>query len=106
MPTRRGLADALTQLQTTFPNDPKKACNRPYGILLFTDGASDCGNPSNLAWAATATCPASYTNYPPGISESIWNTGLSFGTSTVKPRVYAIGIGNQVDHCELNYTAY
>ncbi len=100
-PTVQSLTDAKAQLQTTFSTDPKKACNRPYGIILVTDGPSDLCNPSNLPWGTS--CPTGYTSYPPGVSESIWNTGLS---ATVKPRVYAIGIGPDVNHCELNYTAY
>jgi hypothetical protein len=101
--TRKGLQDAQTQLQTTFTADPKKACNRPYGVILVTDGESNACNPSDSTWT---TCPSTYTLYPAGISESIWTTGLTSGTATAKPRVWTIGISPEVGPCELDYTAY
>ncbi len=44
-PTKEALTRAGTNLGQTFQSDPKFQCNRPYGVILCTDGASNTCNP-------------------------------------------------------------
>ena len=96
MPTVQALTDAKAQLLATLSADPKAAFNRPYGVILITDGPSDLCNPSNATWSG---CPANDMSFPPGVADAIFNTAA-------KARVYTIGFGPDVNQCELNDTAF
>jgi hypothetical protein len=45
-PTKEALTRAGANLGQTFQLDPKYQCDRPYGIILSTDGASNTCNPT------------------------------------------------------------
>ncbi len=81
-------------------------CRRTYGVVLVTDGESNCGNPSNNTWSDCTTNGSSdWQNYPPGASYNLWNN--PFGASPAFPvRTYAIGVSADISACELNWTAY
>ena len=114
-------------LKTVYTADPKKLCGRAYAAVLVTDGLSNACNPSSGSnWiypcgscpgptccdtqsdAAKDNCPANYTVFPAGSAENIWNQAFytSGAPYTIMPHVWTIGISNQVNPCELNYTAY
>ncbi len=51
----------------------------------------------------------SYTLFPPGSSEEIYNLNMTVAGRTlapVQPRTFVVGISPTVGRCELNYTAY
>lgn len=100
-PTRGGLTEGKNRLETAFTNDPKRGCGRTFGVILVTDGESNSCNDPYGSWSS---CPSSYTNYPAGISEDIWN--LKVGSDNVYGRTWVIGVSNAVGRCELNFTAY
>lgn len=133
-PTRSALEKAQQHLIDTFAIDPLYQCLRTYGVILVTDGESNtcnAGPTPNREWGfageganpPNAPCPGAqgpptpaWPNYPPGISDDIWNLELTtpcvgkpprdpaFGP--INPRTWVIGFGSEVGKCELNYTAF
>ena len=133
-PTRSALEKAQQHLIDTFAIDPLYLCLRTYGVILVTDGESNrcnSGPTANREWGfpgegadpANAPCPGNqsdpdptWSHYPPGIADDIWNLDLTtpcvgkpprdpaFGP--IKPRTWVIGFGSEVGKCELNYTAF
>ncbi len=103
--TRAGLTEAKEVLRDeTYPDDPKKGCNRPYGVILVTDGESNSGNGSGcgLSDGSWKTCPSNWSCYPAGVANEIYNV------LNRKPKVntWVIGVSDEVGTCELDFTAY
>lgn len=105
--------------------DPKKLCNRPYGVVLVTDGHSNTGNPSNKNWIKPCStnpldpnygdtctgdddCPNDWASYAAQPANDIWEIGLTpgGGRPIIRPRTWAIGISPTVGPCELSFIAY
>jgi hypothetical protein len=116
-PTRGALQTADTNLTTTWGADPKKACNRAYGVILCTDGASNVGNtgsPADLEWDSTTTPCApdvnglAYGNFPPADAENMYLDAhvAGAGDAIVRARTFVIGISSDISRYELNRTAY
>lgn len=128
-PTRSALEKAQQHLIDTFASDPLYQCLRTYGAILVTDGESNLCNTGAVAgkpWGLPANggCPPdisgpdaeNWKNFPPGVSDDIWNLALTtpcvgkpprdpaFGP--IYPRTWVIGFGSEVGKCELNYTAF
>jgi hypothetical protein len=105
----------------TWGADPKKACNRAYGVILCTDGQSNICNtgtsPLGPDWewdnptAPTAceldTTGTDFKKFPPGAAETMYlNARQSPGGAIIRARTFAIGISSDISRCELNRTAY
>jgi hypothetical protein len=118
-PTVTALQAADASLTTTWQNDPKQACNRPLGVILCTDGASNHGNtgiPANTEWDASSpskpcsndTAGTDFENYPPGAAEAMYLDGHQAyaGAPVIRARTFVIGISSDISRCELNRTAY
>jgi len=119
-PTRSALTAAQTALKNVYTADTKKNCGRVYATILVTDGLSNNCNPSNANWISPCgacpstaccdvgssgyNCPASYTLFPAGVSDTNWSTVIS--GKTINIRTWVIGVSDAVSPCELNYTAY
>jgi hypothetical protein len=104
---------------TNYPGDPKKACNRPLGVILCTDGQSNHGNtgiPANKEWDSTVplkpctadTAGTDFENYPPGAAEAMYLDGHQAfpGAPVIRARTFVVGISSDISKCELNRTAY
>ena len=119
--TKSAIPAADASLSATWDADPKKACNRAYGVILCTDGASNICNtgtsPLGHDWewdnptAPTAcevdTAGIDFTNFPPGAAEAMYlNAHQSPGGAIIRARTFAIGISQDISRCELNRTAY
>jgi len=109
--TRAGLLEARRVLRdVTHPNDPMKDCDRPYGVILVTDGESNSGNgdDSGVAGCGSVTsnswtsCPNNWRCYPAGAANDL------YGALGRKPKVntWVIGVSDEVGECELDFTAY
>lgn len=123
-PTRLALEKAQQALIDTFAGDPLYNCLRNYGTILVTDGESNTCNPAHQPWKKyTTVCPPpdpdiadpdTYTLFPPGVAEDIWNLALEVPCvdappregGPIYPRTWVIGFGSEVGGCELNYTAF
>lgn len=120
-PTSTSSYDTFTYTE----GDPKKLCNRPYGVVLVTDGHSNTGNPSGTNWlnpcsgdpqmpnyGDTCTgkfdCPNEWNQYAAQPANDIWVNGLTpgGGRPIIRPRTWAIGISPTVGPCELSFIAY
>src|SRR5450759_1838074 len=91
--------------------DPKRACDRPYGVVLATDGVSNECNPSNNSWPST--CPTTAASYAAQQAHNICNLSLNPVTTTpsltgpiINPRTWVIGVSTEVGECELDFIAY
>ncbi len=124
-PTKGALHHAGDSLEDTWTHhDPKNQCQRPYGIILCTDGLSNTCNtgatpdqvwePVDYYGNPTANTPCEddqtgtdFVNYPPSEAEAVYNRAFNIpGGDIIKPRTYAIGIAPEVGRCELNRIAY
>ncbi len=116
-PTKGAIGAADGSLSATWDVDPKKACNRPYGVILCTDGQSNVtntGSPVDKEWDKTSTPCApdadgsAFPNFPPGAAEAMYlNAHLAGpGDAVVRTRTFAIGISTDISRCELNRIAY
>jgi len=124
-PTRSALEKAQQHLIDTFAGDPLYQCLRNYGVILVTDGESNAcntGTAPNLEWGnpLNGNCPDTtpapsnvWQDYPPGITDDIWNLNLTTPCvgkaprdAPINPRTWVIGFGSEVGKCELNYTAF
>lgn len=122
-PTVAALNRAQQLLVDTFAKDPLYNCLRNYGIILVTDGESNICNGTTDAtvqrpWPSppppgAGTCPDDWENFPPRITDDIWNLNLTTPcvgktprAEPINPRSWVIGFGSEVGKCELNYTAY
>lgn len=115
-PTKGAIAEADVAMTAAWNLDPKKACNRAYGVILCTDGESNVTNtgaPPNRAWDSTATpcIPDSsglnFDKFPPGAAETMYlNAHQSGPGAIVRARTFAIGISSDISRCELNRIAY
>lgn len=105
--------------------DPKKLCNRPYGVVLVTDGHSNNSNPNSKNWIKPCSsdpaqpnygdtctgsddCPMNWASYAAQPANDIWVNGLTpgGGLPVIRPRTWAIGISPTVGPCELSFIAY
>ena len=140
-PTRGALGQAKAIIASTFagtsavplttsnssswslPADAKGMCNRPYGVILATDGMSNYQNPDNHNWVdpcgsaadgrqcdsgAGYDCPQQWARHAAGISDEIWNDELDpgGGAPKINPRTWVIGMSSAVGPCELDFIAY
>ena len=116
-PTTDALVAADVSLTATWNADPKAACNRPLGVILCTDGASNLGNtgsPANKEWDSTGkpcsidTTGTDFLNYPPGAAEAMYLDGHQAfpGAPVIRARTFVVGISSDISKCELNRTAY
>ncbi|MEO8586167.1 MAG: hypothetical protein ABI584_08395 [Acidobacteriota bacterium] len=114
-----GAADAA--MTATWNADPRKACNRAYGVILCTDGQSNTtntGTPVDAFWDTTTTpCTpdklgTAFDKFPPGAAETMYLNAHQLDVATtkvdaiVRTRTFAIGISSDVSRCELNRIAY
>jgi hypothetical protein len=109
--TKGAIAQADLALSATWSADPKKACNRAYGVILCTDGESNtCNLPAGGPWGAGCvpdTAGTDFTNFPPGAAEAMYlNAHQAPGGAIIRARTFAIGISSDISRCELNRTAY
>lgn len=118
-PTKVALDVAEKHLIDTFAKDPKYLCLRNYGTILVTDGASNTCNNAGAGGTYT-NCPSGspatatyYQNFPPGNTEDIYNLALTTPcvgktprATPINPRSWVIGVSQEVNPCELNYTAF
>jgi hypothetical protein len=116
-PTKGAIGQADAAMTTTWNADPRKACNRAYGVILCTDGQSNItntGSPADAFWDSTATPCATdqlgtaFSNFPPGAAETMYLNAhvAGAGDAIVRARTFAIGISTDVSRCELNRIAY
>jgi hypothetical protein len=120
-PTKGAIALADTSLTTTWGGDPKKRCDRAYGVILCTDGQSNVGNSTasanvNKVWDATTpdcasdTAGTAFINFPPGAAEAMYldahQDTTSGGNAIIRARTFAIGLSTDISRCELNRIAY
>jgi prepilin-type processing-associated H-X9-DG protein len=115
-PTKGAIAQADASLTTTWNGDPKKKCDRAYGVILCTDGQSNIGNPGNLVWDATIpgcasdTAGTAFINFPPFAAEAMYLDAhqdmTSAGNAIIRARTFAIGLSTDISRCELNRIAY
>ncbi len=127
-PTKGAIEKAAQALTETWNLDPKQACDRPYGVILCTDGESNTCNTgatvsgcdpaadiSCLQWDRTATPCAldtgglDFGNFPPGAAETMYLNAhhvAGTGNAVIRPRTFAIGISSDISRCELNRIAY
>jgi hypothetical protein len=115
-PTKGAISEADAAMGATWGADPRKACNRAYGVILCTDGESNItntGTPADAFWGSTATpcnpdsAGTAFINFPPGAAEAMYlNAHQVVGGAIVRARTFAIGISSDVSRCELNRTAY
>ena len=112
------------RLSATWDVDPKKACNRAYGVILCTDGQSntcntgtpagcDPANPTVSGTRPTTPCipdtnGIDFANFPPGAAEAMYLNAHQAGPgdAIVRARTFAIGISSDISRCELNRIAY
>jgi hypothetical protein len=116
-PTKGAIDMADASLTKTWNVDPKKACNRAYGVILCTDGQSNVTNTGSTAdtfWDSTATPCApdkpgtAFSNFPPGAAETMYLNAHQAGSgdAIIRARTFAIGISKDISRCELNRIAY
>ncbi|MDL2718745.1 MAG: hypothetical protein PT977_13415 [Acidobacteriota bacterium] len=120
-PTKGALSYADSVMTTTWDADPRKACNRAYGVILCTDGQSNItntGTPADTFWDSTTTpCGpdkngVDFDKFPPGAAEAMYLNAHQLDVATtkvdaiVRTRTFAIGISSDVSRCELNRIAY
>ncbi|HEX2709945.1 MAG TPA: hypothetical protein VHM68_03750, partial [Candidatus Deferrimicrobium sp.] len=112
--TKGAIKQADAALSATWGVDPKKACNRAYGVILCTDGESNTcntGTPAGSAWGspcATDTGGTDFVNFPPGAAEAMYLNAHQAGPgdAIIRARTFAIGISSDISRCELNRIAY
>ncbi len=144
--TKVALEFAKTIIQATFdggdladnnntwklPADPKKTCQRTYGVILVTDGMSNTSNPNGGAWVdpsvddntdntqrvsvdtsrSESNCPDKWSDYAAQKAHDIFSLELNKGGGVpvekryIYPRTWAIGISPLVGPCELDMIAY
>ncbi len=123
-PTRSALEKAQQHLLDTFSIDPLYLCLRTYGVILVTDGESNACNTGpapgkEWGFGTNPPCPGDdpaterWKEFPPGISNDIWNlnmttpcVGKTPRATPINPRTWVIGFGSEVGKCELNFTAF
>jgi hypothetical protein len=122
--TREGLREAKLAIQRTANRDPKviNRCERPYGVILVTDGLSNSGNPSSGNWISPCgtgyttcdpagqtsgiDCPASWTRFAANEANELYMNTSSSGGVPIPVRTWTIGVSSQVGPCELDFVAY
>jgi hypothetical protein len=123
--TIAGFQTASTEINRAANADPKVAlkCNRPYGVVLVTDGMSNSGNPNGdwinpCAPSGTTTgptvcdsgggtddCPSNWAKYAAQQADNLY-TSTTVGTFKIPVRTWTIGVSSAVGPCELDYIAY
>lgn len=116
-------------VSTSMTEDPRYECNRPYGVILATDGLSNTCNTANGDWispcgtcpgpsccdtvSSAYDCPANWANFSAARADEIWNLNLGSASAPpirksppINPRVWTIGVSPEVGPCELDYIAY
>lgn len=122
--TRAGLRDAKAAIQTAANSDPKviRRCDRPYGVILVTDGLSNDGNPNDGNWISPCgsgfttcdpagassgfDCPSSWSRFPANEANELYTNTTSSGGVRIPVRTWTIGVSAQVGPCELDFVAY
>lgn len=118
--TITGFETATTEILFAANADPKVVlrCNRPYGVVLVTDGMSNSGNPGGNNWinpcgagptdcdqSAADDCPSNWAKYAAQQADNLYkNTAV--GTFKIPVRTWTIGVSTAVGPCELDYIAY
>lgn len=123
--TIAGFQTATTEIVRAANADPTIAmsCNRPYGVVLVTDGLSNSGNPDG-DWlnpcgtgptqcdtgGGTDDCPSNWAKYAAQQADDLYSktkttAGTAVGTN-VHVRTWTIGVSSAVGPCELDYIAY
>ncbi len=99
--------------------DPKviNNCNRPYGVILVTDGLSNSANPKGGNWISPCTnmpcdggssgydCPSSWTLFAADGANTLYTGTISNGVK-IPVRTWTIGVSSAVGPCELDFIAY
>jgi Neisseria PilC beta-propeller domain len=119
--TIAGFGTASTEINLAANNDPKVAlkCNRPYGVVLVTDGLSNSGNP-NGDWlnpcgagptqcdsgGGTDDCPSDWAKYAAQQADNLYKSTTASNGFKIPVRTWTIGVSTAVGPCELDYIAY
>lgn len=128
--TISALNRAKTMINTAVTSDTKLRgsfrCDRPYGVILVTDGLSNNGNPNGGNWispcgstiltacdggSSSYDCPNNWTKFAAQQADDLYTdtvtTSTADGTSIKVPvRTWTIGVSANVGPCELDYIAY
>jgi len=119
--TRSALEAVKTRLTATAGLDPRirENCERPYGVILVTDGLSNSGNPSGGNWLSPCgsgalecdggssgyDCPNGWARFAAYWADELYRN-TSAGGVQVPVRTWTIGVSEQVGPCELDYIAF
>jgi hypothetical protein len=119
--TIAGFQTATTAVNQAANADPKIAlkCNRPYGVVLVTDGMSNVGNP-NGDWinpcgagpttcdtgGGTDDCPSNWAKYAAQQADTLYKSTTASNGFKIPVRTWTIGVSTAVGPCELDYIAY
>ena len=125
--TIAGFGTASTEIVRAANADPKiipLRCNRPYGVILVTDGMSNTGNPSSGDWinpcAAAGSagptacdavssgndCPSTWASYAAQKADDLYKSTTASNGFKIPVRTWTIGVSSAVGPCELDYIAY
>lgn len=102
----------------------KDNCDRPYGVILVTDGMSNTGNPQDKNWIrpcgsgplacddqrtndfGSSDCPSSWGSYAANWADQLYKNTFSSAGTRVPVRTWSIGVSDSVGPCELDFIAY
>jgi hypothetical protein len=108
----------------TANRDPRitRNCERPYGVILVTDGLSNEGNRNDGNWISPCgtgytvcdpagqtsgiDCPSSWSLFPANEANELYKNTNTTGGVNVPVRTWTIGVSAQVGPCELDFVAY
>ncbi len=112
---------AKTFITDAVAADKRSICNRPYGVILVTDGLSNQCNPNNGNWinpcgsgflscdggTSNYDCPNGWSKFAAAKADAVYTMFAGNATyNKITPRTWVIGVSSQVGPCELDYIAY
>ena len=119
--TRTALERVKTKITAIAGLDPRirENCDRPYGVILVTDGLSNSGNPDNGNWidpcgtgplecdggSSDYDCPNAWASFAANGADELYRN-TSAGGVQVPVRTWTIGVSEQVGPCELDFIAF
>ncbi len=119
--TNTALSRVKTKITAIAGLDPRirENCDRPYGVILVTDGLSNNSNPDDGNWinpcgtgplecdggSSGYDCPNNWDKFAAKWANELY-TNTSAGGVQVPVRTWTIGVSEQVGPCELDYIAF